>query len=241
MVAGPDRRTQARPVRTYRTEPGVRRTRLARTVVLTVLVLGGTGVAWAAWPEAEPPLVTHKEHPPEPVNLTGPADRCTADVLDLTLAADRTTFGPGQPVTFHLAVTNAGRVPCLVDGSDGSWAVTVTSGEDRVWSSADCSAEERMLLLGPDDVYRREVRWSDVRSAPGCAEGQPDLAAGTYTARAALGDVADATSPEVAVTRTEPSPPPSPEAGASPTATPDAGASPTATPDAGAASGAPAG
>lgn len=212
-----------------RIEPGRRPRRTARTLVVTVLLVGGAGAVWLSWPDPEPPIVSDKVHPPEPVSLTGPADRCSADVLDVALRADRTSFGPGQPVTFDLTVTNTGRLPCLVDGSDANWAVTVVAGDvgsvdagvERVWSSGDCSSDERMLLLGPKDVYSREVRWSDVRSAPGCAAGQLPLGGGTYTAQVTLGDVPAAQSTAVTITRTEPAPEPTPSP--SPTDAPSEG------------------
>ncbi|MCF4119451.1 hypothetical protein L1785_00450 [Antribacter sp. KLBMP9083] len=218
VVGGPDRSRERTPVQMDRIGPGRRRRRVARTLVVAVLLAGGAGAVWLSWPDPEQPIVSHKVHPPEPVSLTGPADRCSADVLDVAFRTDRTSFGPGQPVTFDLTVTNTGRVPCLVDGSDANWTVTVVAGDvdsvdagvERVWSSGDCSSDERMLLLGPKDVYSREVRWSDVRSVPGCGAGQPPLGGGTYTAQVTLGDVPAAQSPAVTITRTEPLPAPSP-------------------------------
>ncbi|WP_125773300.1 hypothetical protein [Antribacter gilvus] len=186
-------------------------------MVVLVALVGVPVVAWAAWPEPEPPIVSDKVHPPEPLNLTGPAERCVASDLDVSLAADRTAFGPGRPVTFTVTLENTGRVPCLVDGADVSSAVTVYAapgpeGGERVWSSADCApADERLLLLGPGDADPpRTVRWSDVRTVPGCAGGQPELVAGDYVAQLTFADVPGAVSEPVTVTYEVPEPTPEP-------------------------------
>lgn len=202
--------------------------------VLVVLALGGIGVA-VTWPETEPSIVSDKMSPPAPVDPNAAASPCTAEDLDLRLAADRLAVTPGVPVTFTVSLQNEGEVQCLVDGPRHSLAVTVYQGEvgeptaERVWSSADCADpdEERLMLLGPGDVDITDAKWSDSRSAPGCAPDQPKLTAGEYTAQATLDDVEGAASDVVRVTYTvpEPSRSPSPSPSGSPSANPSGGTS----------------
>jgi hypothetical protein len=206
-------------------------------LLLAVGTAGGYGLGRlvhavrAAWPDGGPVLVSAKEAPPEPVDLSGPSDTCSPDSLAVKLAADRTTVAPGEPIGFTATLDNTGRRPCLVDGADASRQVTITdlSGKDRIWSSADCTDpdDERMLLLGEGDADVRRVQWSSVRTAPGCAQGQPAVAPGTYQAVITLADVPGAVSAPVTFTVVDPAalvPSPAPSDGASPS--PSDGASP---------------
>jgi hypothetical protein len=193
-------------------------------VVVGALVAAGTfggyGIGRAvdavreAWPDSGPQLLADKVEPPKPIDLSGPAQTCLPEELDVRLTASPTSVTEGSPVVFSIRVENVGRVPCLVDGADASRAVTITdaSGEDRVWSSADCSKGSQSLLLGPGDVApARDVRWSAVRTVPGCDGGQPAVGAGDYEAKVTLADVPGETSNVVAFTVTaRPAPTPEP-------------------------------
>ncbi|MBE1878672.1 DUF4232 domain-containing protein [Myceligenerans pegani] len=184
-------------------------------LLVAVLVLVGVLVAPAVWPEAPPPIVSDaKVHPPAPADPGGSTRTCDADELDVRLAADRTTVTAGEPVVFTVSLENAGATPCLVDGADANRPVTVWAGEpgrdaERVWSSGDCDEAERMLLLGPGSVDTQEVRWSDVRSAPGCERVEKPIEPGIYSAQVTVADVDGAASQVVQLTRPEP-PEPSP-------------------------------
>jgi hypothetical protein len=200
--------------------------------VLVVLALAGIGVA-VTWPDAEPSIVSDKVNPPAPVDPNAAASPCTAEDLDVGLAADRLSVTPGVPVKFTMSLQNEGEVQCLVDGPRRSLAVTVYQGEvgeptaERVWSSADCADpdEERLLLLGPGDVDITDASWSDSRSAPGCEPGQPKLTAGEYTAQVTLAEVEGVASDVVRMTYTVPEPSRSPSPSGGPSGNPSASSS----------------
>lgn len=212
-----------------------RGSRLLAIVLLSVALVTGLGVAGgyglgrvadalrAVWPESAPELASDKAAPPEPIDLSGPADTCAPESLDVRLAADATAITAGDPVTFSVKVTNVGLVPCLVDGSDASSSVVITdaAGTDRVWSSGDCAEGEKLLLLGPGDEWSQAVRWSFVRTVAGCKGGQPAVGPGDYRAEVALADVRGAESNVVNLTvaapeKPEPTPSPSGETGTDP-------------------------
>ncbi|CAM3401253.1 hypothetical protein [Isoptericola cucumis] len=205
---------------------------LATVVLLCgVGVLGGYGLGLGVdavrgiLPGSDPGLPADKAAPPDPIDLTGPATACGADGVDVGLSVASPAVTLGDPQVFSVRVTNTGRVPCLIDGSEASRTVTVTdpSGKERVWSSADCAEGETMLLLGPEDVAPHDVRWGTERSAPGCKGEQPALEPGTYQARAELADVPGSRTAPVTFTVAEPEPDPaaSPE-GDGPEGTADA-------------------
>lgn len=190
-------------------------------VLLSVGLLVGLGTAAGygigravdvvrdVWPEAGPDLTSDKALPPEPIDLTGPAEACTAGAVALDLTAGATTLVKGEVLPFTLRVTNEGRVPCLLDGRGTSMQVVVTDDEgERVWSSADCGAGGGSdLLLGARntlDTWDTTVRWSGASSKPGCEGERARVPAGEYTATMTLADVPDAVGDPVTVTVVEP-------------------------------------
>jgi hypothetical protein len=118
---------------------------------------------------------------------SGPVDpaSCSPRDLDVTMAAQA---GNSAPTTFDLTLHNASDVACLVDAGDTSLKLTVHSGEDRVWSSADCVAEptERELLLDAGDSAETTIRWDGSRSAKGCPADQGTAQPGSYRVSATL-------------------------------------------------------
>ncbi len=158
------------------------------------------------WPEPRPDLTAEKAAPPEPLDLSGPADTCTAGAVALDLSAGATTLAAGDVVPFTLRVTNEGRMPCLLDGRGSSMQVVVTDAEgERVWSSADCGGGGGAdLLLGVDSPWDMTVRWSGSTSAPDCDGKRERVPAGDYTAEIVLGDVPDASGESVTVAVAEP-------------------------------------
>lgn len=114
---------------------------------------------------------------------------CPAAMLKLSIAAPNSTVSVGSTVKFAVSMTSTSVQPCLVDGSDTSRVVTITSGKERIWSSADCAAKgARSLLMSKDDVDTKTVSWKTERSEPGCSTDQPTLRPGTYKVQVSLGD-----------------------------------------------------
>jgi len=120
---------------------------------------------------------------------TGTPQPCPASAVGLTVTADATTYGAGVHPTFTVTVTNTGTVPCTLDAGDAARQVLITSGADRIWSSADCpdpAAAKKLLLLSAGQPYVAAVPWDRVRSAAGCPTGLPAPRAGTYQVTASL-------------------------------------------------------
>ncbi|SFK15259.1 hypothetical protein [Cellulomonas sp. KH9] len=151
-------------------------------IVLLVVWLtgrGGDGEPGAA-PSPEAPQVTPST---PPVDEPGVGD-CTPEQLVLAITPGAETFPAAVDPTFEVGVTNSGAEPCLVDVGDAQREVLITSGDDRVWSSRDCAAEDaapRTLLLAGGQSDVTQLVWPRERSAAGCAGGLPDPGAGTYS------------------------------------------------------------
>lgn len=134
---------------------------------------------------------------PTPTGPPAPVD-CTPADIQISLAADAAGYRVGRTATFTIGITHTGTLPCTLDAGNVERELVITSGEDRIFSSADCdTAGSKPLLLAPGDEYPGTVAWSTNRSAPGCPGGLPVLGAGSYQAVVTAGTV---TSPPVAFT-----------------------------------------
>jgi hypothetical protein len=157
-------------------------------VVLAVLgvraLLGGGGDDPAA-----PPTTSQTPAPEEQETETG-TPPCAPESLQLTMAADATTYAADALPTFTIRLTNIGDAACLVDAGEAQRQLLVTSGSDRIWASTDCAAADPLqLLLAPEQADERQVQWDRLRSVEGCAGGQAEALPGTYQAVLTLAGV----------------------------------------------------
>ncbi|MFH5821971.1 hypothetical protein [Georgenia sp. AZ-5] len=176
--AGPVRRRPSRATI-------IRRRIVALLILLAVAALVVWGVSAAVRALVGDREIAVAEATPTP---TGPTDPGPCEPRDLEADLTPAASGTGQPVTFTLTLTNDGAAACLTDAGRGSLVVTVRSGSDRVWSSADCVGEAapRELLLDTGDSTETKLTWNGSRSAAGCAGGQGAAREGTYRAEATL-------------------------------------------------------
>lgn len=144
--------------------------------------------------------------PPTPTSAAQIVD-CSSANLEIVVELSRTTYTVGDAVPVTVTLTHRGR-DCLVDGSDAGRQVVIASGEDRVWSSADCPSSVRTLLMAGDDTDRTVVTWGGGRSAEGCAADLPGVEPGDYTVSAVVPGAEDLTSEVAAFTLVAPPPAP---------------------------------
>lgn len=115
---------------------------------------------------------------------------CAAASLQLTLTASAQAYAAGQTPSFTLTATNTSKAACTLTMSDPSRQVVITSGSDRVWSSADCPATappaSPLVLVGAGVNVSATLTWDRSRSAQGCAAGLATPRSGTYKAAASL-------------------------------------------------------
>jgi hypothetical protein len=168
---------------------------LIALLVLVGLGFGIAAIAGAFGDDDEPagdvtPTPTASTTPAPTVSATAgyQPEACLPTVLEIRDGASTTSFAVGQAVPFDITLTNSGTVPCLIEGGSATLGVVVYSGSDRIWSSVDCPQEptERELLLDVGIAGDLAVTWDQVRSAPGCPEGQPTAQPGTYKALVTL-------------------------------------------------------
>src|SRR5690625_4174147 len=132
----------------------------------------------SAEPSAEP---TEEATGPDEEALANPVE-CVPGAVSLDLGLAATEVDAGSQVEVPVTLTNTGQVPCLLDVGHAALQVQVTSGDDTVWTTAQCPAgkAERPILLAAGGVEETTVTWSGRRSAADCPDDTRDARAGTY-------------------------------------------------------------
>ncbi|MFI0485957.1 hypothetical protein [Actinomadura sp. 9N215] len=138
------------------------------------------GAAGGAGPEAPPTsmptvTVTATATPEEtPADDGGP---CREDDLVVNMSASRDTYARADRPQFRITVVNMGGGSCAFDkqGLD----VRVTSGPDRIWSSAECRrGDPSKETLRRGIPFVETITWNRTRGCRGGASARP----GTYVA-----------------------------------------------------------
>ncbi|GAA1412226.1 hypothetical protein [Oerskovia paurometabola] len=189
---------------------------LLAVIVVGVVMLVKAAIAFGAGLLADEPQ--GKVAPPAPQEVTATGYKaCKAKDVTLSLTVSKTQYAVGEQPSFTTTLTHVGPRPCLIDASSAVQEITITSGTDRIWSSADCPAPSKDLLMAPGDVWPETLTWNRDRSAPGCPTGLPATQAGSYSAVAASNEAEGLTSPAVPFTLVAPAPPPEAPASEAPT------------------------
>ncbi|WP_326826363.1 hypothetical protein OHA77_22130 [Streptosporangium sp. NBC_01639] len=113
-----------------------------------------------------------------------PGDACDAPDLVLNMQGQGDVYAPGSRPRFLLTLVNIGKVMCTADVGPRAMEVRITSGSDRVWSSADCvsGVTDDIRRLDRGIPYVREVEWDRRRSGGDCTAKRDGAEAGTYVA-----------------------------------------------------------
>ncbi|WP_062462543.1 hypothetical protein [Demequina soli] len=149
---------------------------------------GGDGSATTDGATAQPAAdaSTDASPSPEPSDTAATISACGQSDLEVSLGGSPRVSA--DAVAFDVTVTQTGAEPCLLDSSTGKSALLVTSGDVRIWSSADCDAtstlSDKQWLLDAGKAKTFEVSWPRAWSSEGC--GNPSSVppqAGTYWAQ----------------------------------------------------------
>ena len=181
---------QGKPGAQQRASVYRRRRAVLGTIAVLVLAAVIFGVAQAVSfvkdrfgsddPEAMPTTTAESSGPSEE-ELANP-QTCSSSALELKVDPASTTVAAGSSLEVPITVTNEGKVQCLVDVGNSSMQMTVTSGDDTVWSTDQCPAnpEEHQVLLAPGATEKDAITWSGTRSDEGCPKDAPAAEPGTY-------------------------------------------------------------
>lgn len=129
---------------------------------------------------------------------------CTASNVKLSLQSDSQSapVGGSMKFTATIAFVPKDSSSCLIDASDHSRVLTITSGGDTVWRSDACDVDSRKLLLAAGDTDTQTMTWNTNRSGQTCTEDSklPKVDSGTYTAQLSMRDHPKIVSNKVTIT-----------------------------------------
>ncbi|NUT39737.1 MAG: hypothetical protein HOV86_07065 [Thermoactinospora sp.] len=113
-----------------------------------------------------------------------PGMPCERSDLVLSLQGREEIYAGSTQPGFVYTLVNTGPVMCTADVGPRALELLITSGDDRIWSTADCVSGQdgQIHKLERGIPFVRTVQWDRRRSAAACGkEGQAALP-GTYVA-----------------------------------------------------------
>jgi len=173
-----------------------------RALVLLVLLAVVSLVVWALWPKpaaitavpaptttqtaasAESPASTPAATPSPSPTPTGPV-ACEPGATKLAISGYKRVKAGAKQV-FSLSATNRGEAACILAVKPATTELTVTSGKDRIWSTADCDAwlPSKTVTLKPGAVHEFSITWPTKRSQKECKTSKDAVRPGTYVGTA---------------------------------------------------------
>jgi hypothetical protein len=182
------------PARVYWTRRLMVLAVLAVLAAVIAVSVGGGGshrrgsAAGAPTPSPTPTATETSAAPTPPL-------RCRHRDLEVTAATDQTTYPAGVEPRLSAVVRNVSAQPCRFVTSTAKRIWTITSGTDRVWSSADCTGSDTPghERLKPGKTITYALVWNRHRSARGCPTATPAADPGTYLLDVAVNGVRSAT------------------------------------------------
>ena len=99
---------------------------------------------------------------------SGPVD-CPAEELRPTLTGKQ-RLAPKKPTTFQLSLINGSDQTCIARVTKKNFELTIYSGSDRIWSTADCPSVIKPISrkLGSEHAVAWSLTWDGKRSKPDC-------------------------------------------------------------------------
>ncbi len=177
------------PVRRRRHSPRVyrRRRALVLLVLVILIVVAWVNIANAGNSSKTPVPVTSRSGTatatPSSTGLAtaiaSPASSTVAAPCDprkiaVTPLVDANSFEAGQLPKFQIGITNTSKEACTYNVGTSQMSMTVTSGNETYWSSADCQAEssDTLAVLAPGKMeVSAPFEWSREYSSPDTCSG----------------------------------------------------------------------
>ncbi|OZG57169.1 hypothetical protein BTIS_1576 [Bifidobacterium tissieri] len=115
---------------------------------------------------------------------------CTASDVSLDLTADTTTVAQGGKVTFKVVIKHDSKRDCVIDASNASRILTITSGDNTVWRSDSCPVDSRQLLMTGSDKDTQTIAWNTTSTGSECQaeNARAKVDPGTYVATLSVRD-----------------------------------------------------
>lgn len=171
-------------------------------IIISALTGGGgqtpsaSGSGGATPPTGSHPTTPPATHPttaaPKKTHSTTTAvPACTTDQVTVAVSTSQVHYQSGVDPHFVLTVTNTAGHACRVDVGTAARSFVVYSGQDRIWSSADCvTTTHNVATLKAKEKVAYAATWHRVRSSTSCSSGSPAAAKpGFYRVSGHLGSL----------------------------------------------------
>ncbi|MFC0554260.1 hypothetical protein ACFFHJ_25535 [Planotetraspora thailandica] len=147
---------------------------------------GGSG---AVVPGGPSPTPGSSAHASKSEKARRPGAPCDAKDLVVALQSGQEVYNKDAMPSFLLTIVSTGRTECTVDVGPRTLEMRVTSGSERIWSTADCvsgsGVDTQTLERGVP--YVRTINWDRRLSGSDCSSRRPSATPGTYVAAAHAG------------------------------------------------------
>lgn len=143
-----------------------------------------TSASQSASPHASPSSGASTPATPSPTPTPTPsAPPCTATTVNSQLKAKARRFAAGSAVDFTITVTNDSAAACTWDMAALPVELTITSGVDLIWTTAECPAwrPKGTHEIASGKSWSESLSWPGKR-AKGCDPIGGTLRPGTYVA-----------------------------------------------------------
>lgn len=126
----------------------------------------------------------------EPTSQETEVSECGDADVAVEAATDQSAYQQGENPVLILSVTNESDDECTINLGTSEMEYLVTSGEDRVFSSADCQVEasDNEQTMKPGETEKAKLTWERNRTTPDCEPVEAEPQPGTYTLVAKLGE-----------------------------------------------------
>jgi hypothetical protein len=111
--------------------------------------------------------------------------KCTGSDVKIDVVPAGRSLAPGAQLSLAIQLSAVGN-ECKATVDPDRLSVTITSGNDQIWSTTHCAQAipRATLVLAKGKQSTTTVLWNGRRSGPGCLPGQPQAKPGTYVAKA---------------------------------------------------------
>jgi hypothetical protein len=112
--------------------------------------------------------------------------RCTGTSVQVSVVPVARRVSAGRPLNVQVNLSTNRADGCAATIDPGQLVVTVTSGKDRIWSTAHCgrAIPRATLALSAGKPSTTTVTWDGRRSAANCPANQSMARPGTYVVQA---------------------------------------------------------
>ncbi|MFJ7749777.1 hypothetical protein ACIQXM_07465 [Arthrobacter sp. NPDC097144] len=154
-------------------------------------VPAGTEPGTEKTPAATPAPSATPSKSAKPKETASAAALCPAASVGVSATTDALSYSSQVSPVLTLTVTNTGTEPCQVNLGTSQMEFIVTSGPDRIFSSADCQqpGEDLLKTVKPNSVETAKFTWDRQRSTEGCTDVSSKPGPGTYAFTARLGEI----------------------------------------------------